>query len=476
MTSNAASLDLALIGNCAISALVDKRGAIVWCCAPRFDGDPIFHSLLGSADGAQQDGVFGVELEGFARSEQAYDPSTAVVRTRLFDAAGEGIEIVDFCPRFLNRDRSFRPAQIVRRVRPLVGHPRVRFIVRPRGQWGTAAPEITRGSNHLRFILPGGVLRLNTNAPADLRPRQHLVLAAGPGEPAARPGRDAVGRDRGNLARLRGADGAVLASLDPAPGRAARVAGRGDPLGDHAQAVPVRGDRRDRRGDDDQHPGGAEHRAQLGLSLLLAARRLLRRQGAEQPLGSRHDGRLPALAQRRRAQRRRRACPAAVRHRPREDPHREPGADAARLSRHGSGARRQPGLRALPARRVRQHRPRRIAGVLRPSAVPPRRPARFRRARRHGRAGLALPRPARCRDVGAAHARARAHLVVADVLGRVRPARQDRRGPRAGREPGDLAQPRRHDPRQDPRAVVERAAGRPSSRASAARTSTRAFC
>src|SRR6476620_7716397 len=165
MTSNAASLDLALIGNCAVSALIDKRAAIVWCCAPRFDGDPIFHSLLGNGAGTQQDGVFSVELEGFARSEQAYDPSTAVVRTRLFDAAGEGIEVVDFCPRFFNRDRSFRPAQIVRRVRPLVGHPRVRFIVRPRGQWGAAAPEITRGSNHLRFILPTGVLRLNTNAP-----------------------------------------------------------------------------------------------------------------------------------------------------------------------------------------------------------------------------------------------------------------------------------------------------------------------
>src|SRR5438270_6845686 len=165
MSSFAASLDLALIGNCAISALVDKRGAIVWCCAPRFDGDPIFHALLDSADGTQPHAVFSVELEGFARSEQAYDPSTAVVRTRLFDAAGEGIEIVDFCPRFFNRDRSFRPAQIVRRVRPLVGHPRVRFIVRPRGQWGAAMPEITRGSNHLRFILPGGVLRLNTNAP-----------------------------------------------------------------------------------------------------------------------------------------------------------------------------------------------------------------------------------------------------------------------------------------------------------------------
>jgi len=164
MTSNA-SLDLALIGNCAISALVDRCGAIVWCCMPRFDGDPIFHALLDSGEGASPQSAFSVELEGFARSEQAYDASTAVVRTRLFNAAGEGIEIVDFCPRFLNRDRSFRPSQIVRRVRPLIGHPRVRFIVRPRGQWGAVTPEITRGSNHVRFVLPDGVLRLNTNAP-----------------------------------------------------------------------------------------------------------------------------------------------------------------------------------------------------------------------------------------------------------------------------------------------------------------------
>jgi GH15 family glucan-1,4-alpha-glucosidase len=165
MTSLPASLDLALIGNCAISALIDRNAGVVWCCMPRFDGDPIFHALLDSADGLSDQAVMRVELEGFARSEQSYDPSTAIVRTRLFDAAGEGIEVVDFCPRFLHRDRPFRPAQLVRRVRPLVGHPRVRFIVRPRGEWGAAKPEITRGSNHLRFVLPAGALRLNTNAP-----------------------------------------------------------------------------------------------------------------------------------------------------------------------------------------------------------------------------------------------------------------------------------------------------------------------
>lgn len=165
MTPPPASLDVALIGNCAISALIDNRGAVVWCCTPRFDGDPIFHALLDSGQGLPQDGTLTIELEGFARSEQEYEPGTAVLHTRLFDANGEGIEIVDFCPRFFTRDRAFRPAQIVRRVRPLVGHPRVRFIVRPRGEWGTVAPKVSRGSNHLRFDLPSGAMRLNTNAP-----------------------------------------------------------------------------------------------------------------------------------------------------------------------------------------------------------------------------------------------------------------------------------------------------------------------
>ncbi|HEY2560837.1 MAG TPA: glycoside hydrolase family 15 protein [Caldimonas sp.] len=165
MSNVPASLDLALIGNCAISALVDRQASIVWCCMPRFDGDPIFHALLDSADGIADRAVMRIELEGFVRSEQSYDPGTAIVRTRLFDGAGEGIEVVDFCPRFLHRDRPFRPSQLVRRVRPLFGHPRVRFVVRPRGEWGAATPEITRGSNHLRFVLPAGTLRLSTNAP-----------------------------------------------------------------------------------------------------------------------------------------------------------------------------------------------------------------------------------------------------------------------------------------------------------------------
>ena len=160
-----ARLELAIIGNCTIGALVERQGSIVWCCMPRFDSPPVFDALLHSQDGLPLAGAMTVELEGLARHEQAYDPGTAVVRTRLWDAQGQGVEITDFAPRFVSRDRIFRPAQLGRRVRPLAGRPRVRVTVRPQGAWGAAQPTVTRGSHHLRYVLPEGTWRLNTSAP-----------------------------------------------------------------------------------------------------------------------------------------------------------------------------------------------------------------------------------------------------------------------------------------------------------------------
>jgi len=159
-----ASLDLALIGNCTIAALVDAHARLVWCCLPRFDADPCFHALLDSGDGYPADGAFTIELEACVRSEQAYDPGTPVLRTRLYDAQNQGIEIVDFAPRFGDHGRMFHPAQLVRRVRPL-GTPRIRIVLRPRHDWGAGVPALTRGSNHLRFVSPSRVLRVTTNAP-----------------------------------------------------------------------------------------------------------------------------------------------------------------------------------------------------------------------------------------------------------------------------------------------------------------------
>jgi GH15 family glucan-1,4-alpha-glucosidase len=158
-------LEVALIGNCTIGALIERFGSIVWCCMPRFDSTPVFDALLHSGSELPLDGAMTVELDGLSRAEQTYEPGTAIVRTCLWDKRGQGLELVDFAPRFITRDRVFRPAQLVRRVRPLAGHPRIRILVRPHGDWGAAAPTVTRGSHHLRYVMPECTVRLNTSAP-----------------------------------------------------------------------------------------------------------------------------------------------------------------------------------------------------------------------------------------------------------------------------------------------------------------------
>lgn len=158
----AASLSLGMIGNCAFSALIDPHGRVVWCCLPRFDGDPVFHALLGGDDAEQ--GAFAIEIEGLAEATQRYEHNTAVLVTELWDHDGNGLSITDFAPRFPSRGRFFRPTQLVRRVRPLKGAPRIRVSLLPRFDWGRVEPTITWGSNHIRYVGEGQTLRLHTDA------------------------------------------------------------------------------------------------------------------------------------------------------------------------------------------------------------------------------------------------------------------------------------------------------------------------
>ena len=90
------SLDLALVGNGAVGALIDTGGTIVWCCLPRFDGDPVFGSLLGGESRPDRAGIFAIELVGAERIEQQYVTDTPILVTRCYDKRGGGIEITDF--------------------------------------------------------------------------------------------------------------------------------------------------------------------------------------------------------------------------------------------------------------------------------------------------------------------------------------------------------------------------------------------
>jgi GH15 family glucan-1,4-alpha-glucosidase len=158
-----ATLDLAPIGNCALSALIDRRGRYVWACAPRVDGDPVFSALMNGD--APEHGFWAIELEDVVEISQAYIPNTPVLRTVLTAGDGASVEIIDFAPRHLKHSRTYRPLAFARVVRPLSGAPRIRVRLRPSADWGARRAERTSGSNHIRYVCTDITLRLTTDCP-----------------------------------------------------------------------------------------------------------------------------------------------------------------------------------------------------------------------------------------------------------------------------------------------------------------------
>ena len=97
-------LDLWPIGNCQVSALVDRTGRFVWACVPRVDGDPLFSALLGGD--APEGGFWDIAVEDSVSVEQHYIRNTCVLVSRHTDAHGGVIEVTDFCPRFERTGRT----------------------------------------------------------------------------------------------------------------------------------------------------------------------------------------------------------------------------------------------------------------------------------------------------------------------------------------------------------------------------------
>ncbi|HMK74006.1 MAG TPA: glycoside hydrolase family 15 protein [Myxococcaceae bacterium] len=174
--------DVGLVGNCQFSALVHRSGAVVWCCLPRFDAEPVFSTLLDEARGGQ----FLVSPEEGGAGEQRYLENTNVLET-VFQTATGRFRVVDFAPRFQANDRAFRPTQLFRLLEPLEGTPRVRVVCQPRLGWSQEVPAELQGSHHIAFSGFASPLRLTTDVPLSyltgqpfsLTGRRHLVLAWG---------------------------------------------------------------------------------------------------------------------------------------------------------------------------------------------------------------------------------------------------------------------------------------------------------
>ena len=161
------NLDLFPIGNCAVSALIDRCGRFVWACAPRIDSDPVFSSLLGGLEPGDPaaKGTWEVAVDGAKTVEQAYLRNTPILRTVITDADGASVEVIDFAPRYQQYGRNFRPTAFIRLIRPLASVARVTIRLRPTASWGARLAETTHGSNHIRYLCSDMTMRLSTDGP-----------------------------------------------------------------------------------------------------------------------------------------------------------------------------------------------------------------------------------------------------------------------------------------------------------------------
>ncbi len=156
-------LDYAVVGNCAVAALISRTARHEWFCFPRPDADPVFNALLGGPEAER--GFMDVLLRDQSSARQDYLRNTAVVETLLTDRAGNCVRVLDLAPRFRRFGRMYRPPSLVRRIEPVAGRPRIRIRVRPSFAYGQDPGHMGTGSNHIRYIGEHAVLRLTTDAP-----------------------------------------------------------------------------------------------------------------------------------------------------------------------------------------------------------------------------------------------------------------------------------------------------------------------
>ena len=101
---------------------------------PRFDAEPVFCHLLGGdagAGGGNRAEISASSSSAASAARRAISRTPRCSSSVLEDAKGGAVEITDFAPRFKHYDRTFRPPQFVRRVRPIKGRPRIRVRLRP---------------------------------------------------------------------------------------------------------------------------------------------------------------------------------------------------------------------------------------------------------------------------------------------------------------------------------------------------------
>jgi GH15 family glucan-1,4-alpha-glucosidase len=154
-------LDHAAFGNGRVLGLVSPSTAIEWLCMPRFDSPSIFARVLDTDCGGTFRFLAGdTEIRG----ELGYLANTNVVRA-LFADGDAAWEVLDFAPRIPDGADVRVPIEIVRLLRPLRGHPRIRVDFDPRPDYARKAAELLETTTGLEVHGAARPLHLATNCP-----------------------------------------------------------------------------------------------------------------------------------------------------------------------------------------------------------------------------------------------------------------------------------------------------------------------
>ena len=139
------TLDYGLIGNCKSAALISKLGSLDWCCLPNFNSASVFAKLLDKNKG----GHFSFEVSNDYTIAQKYLWRTNILST-TFTSEDAAFQLIDFMPRYREDNGTFyAPPDIVRYVRILKGHPKIRINYSPQLNY---ALEETVTENHRYFL------------------------------------------------------------------------------------------------------------------------------------------------------------------------------------------------------------------------------------------------------------------------------------------------------------------------------------
>jgi GH15 family glucan-1,4-alpha-glucosidase len=166
-------LDHGAIGNGRVLALVSPTSAIEWMCLPRFDSPSVFARLLDRQSG----GTFRLLHEDREpRGHLRYLPNTNVLSTR-FEVDGTAWEVIDYAPRIPEGLNVRVPLEIVRIVRPLAGHPKLRVDFDPRPDYARARVELRETTEGIEVVGSPQPLHLVTNMPCPyVLSRREFVL------------------------------------------------------------------------------------------------------------------------------------------------------------------------------------------------------------------------------------------------------------------------------------------------------------